>query len=133
MYRLRDTEVSVSKTLPASAAAVQSDGIDLNIPSSGQFLAPAELRITAPALTNAQLGDNETMKYDVQCAPDAEFSGVRTLAKEVLTQTGTGAGANAATKRFRLPTDCDRYVRVQATNSAAGDASDASFTVDLLF
>lgn len=133
MFQIKDAGLSVSKALPNGAAAVQSDGLDLRINSSGQFLAECELLLSAPALTNTQLGSAATIKYDVQCAPDAAFSGVRTIAKEVLVQTGDGTGAAAAAKRFRLPTDVDRYVRVQATNSAAGNASGASFTVDLLF
>ncbi|NLG44784.1 MAG: hypothetical protein GX547_16200 [Phycisphaerae bacterium] len=133
MYQVKDAEFHVSKALPAEAGAVYSDGLDLRIPSSGQFLAPAEILITGPALTNAQLGSAATMTYDVQCAPDAEFAGVRTLAQAVLVQTGDGTGASAASARFRPPTNCDRYVRIKATNSAAGDCSDAALSVDLLF
>jgi len=50
----------------------------------------------------------------------------------VLVQTGAGgAGAAAATARFAIPSDCERYVRVTATNSGTGDASGASMTVNL--
>ena len=132
-FLVKDAGFTATKALPNGAAAVQSAGLDLLVPSSGQFLAACELLISAPALTNAMLGAAATMKYDVQCAPDAAFAGVRTIASAVLTQTGDGSGAAAASVRFRLPTDCDRYVRVQATNSAAGNASTVSMTVDLLF
>jgi hypothetical protein len=74
------------------------------------------------------------MKYGVQCDSDSAFGSPKTLALEALVQTGAGgAGAAAATARFRLPTDCERYVRVSAVNSAAGDASDKSVTAELLF
>lgn len=130
---VRDYNFIETVALPDGAGSVESNGFDLNIPSSGQFLAPCELLLSAPALTNAQLGNAETMKYEVQDDTDSAFGSPRTLAKEVIVQTGNGAGANADQARFRLPTDCQRYVRIKATNSAAGDASGANMTVELLF
>ena len=134
-YNVRDLDLKETKALPNGAAAVYCDGIDLGaISSNGALLAGVEMLITAPALATADLGDGATMKYDVQCDSDSAFGSARTLGLAVITQTGAdSAGAAAATARFRLPTNCERYVRVAATNSAAGDASDKSMTVELLF
>jgi hypothetical protein len=132
---VRDTELKKTKALPNGAATIYTDGIDLGaITARGALLAQCELLISAPALVVGDLADTKTMKYDVQCDADSAFGSARTLALAVITQTGAGgAGAAAATARFRLPSDCERYLRVAATNDAAGDASDKSVTVELLF
>lgn len=134
-FNVRDAQLKKTRALPNGASNVVSDAIDLDaITAKGAVLADCELLISAPALVVGDLGDGATMKYDVECDSDSAHGSPRIIAKEVLVQTGAGgAGAAAATKRFRLPSDCERYVRVRATNSAAGDASDKSMTIELLF
>jgi hypothetical protein len=74
------------------------------------------------------------MKYDVQCDTDSAFGSPTTLAKEVVVQTGAGGvGAALQTVLFAIPPQCERYVRVAATNSAAGDASDKTLAANLVF
>jgi hypothetical protein len=129
-FNVRDTNLKQTKALPNGAATVYTDAFDLGAASGKQDrLANCELLISAPALVVGDLGNGDTMKYDVQCDDDSAFGSPRTLGLAVITQTG----AAAATARFRLPTNCERYVRVAATNSAAGDASDKSVTAELLF
>ncbi|MCY2968426.1 MAG: hypothetical protein NT069_33175, partial [Planctomycetota bacterium] len=100
----------------------------------GDFVAQVELLISAPALAVGQLANGSTMKYDVVMSVNSDLSSPTIIAKEVIVQTGAGgAGAAAATARFRLPTNCARYVGVKATNSAAADASAASLTSELVF
>lgn len=134
---VRDASLQVTKALPNGAADIYTDGIDLGGSSRAQFDGGhrAELLIEAPALATADLGDGATMKYEVQHDTDSAFGTAESLyGTPNLTQTGAGgAGAAAATKRVALPTDVKRYVRVKATNSAAGDASDKSVTVSLVF
>jgi hypothetical protein len=131
---LRDAALQVTKALPGGAATIYTDGIDLEHDTSGVFVADCELLIEAPALATADLADGATMKYDVEHADESDFSDVEDLADSVLVQTGAGgAGAAAAEARFRLPSTVKRYVRVAATNSAAGDASDKSVTAGLVF
>lgn len=134
-YNAADASLRKTKALPNGIGAVNSDGIDAGrLTSKGSVVAPCELLISGPILTTAELPDTKTIKYDVQCDADSAFGSPRTLAKEVLVQTGAGAaGAAAAEARFRLPTDCEQYVRVVATNDATGNASGKSLTMALLF
>jgi hypothetical protein len=134
-YGLKDKTFIGTKALPNGAATVNSTGFDLGaITSKGGVLAEVELLISLPALTTTELPDTKTMKVDVQCDSDVAFGSPKTLAKTILTQTGAGgAGAAAATVRYRFPTDCERYVRVNATNDGAGDCSGKNLTEELLF
>jgi hypothetical protein len=129
---LRDAELQVTKALPNGAATVNSGSIDLEHSTNGVHVADCELLIEAPALATADLPDTKTMTYDVEHSDDdSSFSD---LANGVLVQTGAdGAGAAAATARVRLPSTVKRYVRVVATNSGTGDASDKSMTAGLVF
>jgi hypothetical protein len=75
------------------------------------------------------------MKYSLQCDTDPAFGTVSTYLADVLVQTGAaGAGAAAATKRIALPSDANqRYWRLRAINSAAGNASTKSAALSVLF
>jgi hypothetical protein len=121
-----------AKTLPNGAATVYTASIDLGTTNPKLANSP-ELDISAPALTNAQLGSGATMTYFLQdSADDSSFTTI--LGLSALTQTGAGAGAVAiANKRVAIPSGCRRYVRVAVTNSAAGNASAASVTVKAMF
>lgn len=132
---LADAQLKVSTALPTGASAVsQAAGIDLVNSVNGDFVAEAELLITAPAVTTGMLGDAATIKYDVITSANADLSSPTVVAATVLTQTGAGgAGAAAATKRFALPSDVQRYVGIKATKSAAGDASSVSMICQLVF
>lgn len=132
--QLADAVLTVTKALPAEAAAIYTDGIDLGVSANGLHLAPCELLISAPALATGVLGDAATMTYAVQMDNDSAFGSPTTLYSAAIVQTGAGgAGAAAATKRLPIPSDVERYIRVSATNSAAGDASGSSVTAKLLF
>jgi len=131
---LGDAELTVTKALPNGAATIYTDGIDLGVSDDGLHLADCELEISAPALATAELGDGDTIKYSVEMDNDSAFGSPTALFPDVLTQTGAdAAGAAAATKRVRLPSDVERYIRVKAVNSAAGNASGKSVTASLLF
>lgn len=124
-YGVRDANMVKTKALPSGASTIYTDGIDVGLRGGrGALLADCELEINAPILAVGELANASTMKYDVQMDADVAFGSPTTIALEVLVQTGAGGvGAAAATAKFRLPTNCERYVRVAATNSAAADAS----------
>jgi hypothetical protein len=129
-----DAQLKVTKALPNGAASTTTDAINLVTSTNGDFIANAELLISAPALGATPLPDAKTMKYSVVHSVNSDLSSPATLAADVLIQTGAGGvGAAAATARFRLPSDVRQYVGVKATGSASGDASGSSMTVQLLF
>lgn len=133
-FALKDALMKVTKALPNGAASVTSDAIDLGHSSRGDFLANAELLITAPALVVGDLANTETMKYDIIHSDNSDLSSPATLITAAITQTGAGgAGAAAATYSWRPPVDVKRYIGVKATNSGAGDASDKSMTLEMVF
>jgi hypothetical protein len=66
------------------------------------------------------LGDAATMKYDVVTSASSDMSSPTVVALTILTQTGAGgAGAAAASQRFRLPTNCQRSIGVRGTKSTS--------------
>jgi hypothetical protein len=133
-FNRRDAKLKDSHALPSGASTVSSAGIDLGLTARSDFLAECELLLTAPALAVGQLADASTMKYTVQDSSASDFgTNLRTIAGTEITQTGAGgAGAAGATRRIGLPTDVQRYIRFQATNSAAADASGATATLEVL-
>jgi hypothetical protein len=129
---LRDALLSVTKALPNGAAAVNSDGIDLGHSTNGEHHANCVLLIESPALLTGDLADAATLTFDVD--DSADNSSFTAIAKGVMVQTGAGgAGAAAKSVKFRLPPQVRRYVRVTATKTGAGDASDKSLTASLVF
>lgn len=134
---LADANLSVTKALPNDAAkTVSTAGIDLEKSAAGLHLAQCELEISAPALSGTILPDGKTMTYKIEHDAKADFSTVADLFPSAIVQTGkaTSGGADAATKRFRLPTDVKRYIRLTVTSGAnTTDASATSMGAKLLF
>lgn len=130
---VRDNLLKVTKALANGAAAVTSDAIDLANGSRGDFLALAELLISAPAMGATPMPDAKTMIYDIIHSDNADLSSPATLVAAAITQTGAGGvGCAAATYRWRPPTNVKRYIGVKATGSASGNATTATMTAELL-
>jgi hypothetical protein len=131
---LRDASLKVTKALPNGADNVTSDAIDTGVkPGLGTQTLDVEYLLSAPALAVADLADAATMTYDILVSANADMSSPTTLIAAAIKQTGAGgAGAAAATYRFRLPSSAARYLAFKATNSGAGDASDKSGTLEAL-
>lgn len=137
-FLLGDAVLKATKTLPGAASTtVNSAGLDLEEGTRGDFLANAEILISAPALTTTILPDTRTMTYSLYHDTDSAF-GTETLvygSTGQILQTGAGgAGAAAATFRGRLPTNVKRYIRLKITSGASTtDGSATSATLQLLF
>lgn len=133
---LRDSLLKVTRALPASTSAVASSGIDLGSNATGDFVAGVEFLVSAPVLNTTQLPDTKVMVYTIETDQDSAFGSAKILyTLTALTQTGAGgAGAAAGSERFRLPTNCERYIRLKVTpsGSGTGDASGVSATLEVL-
>ncbi len=134
-YNVGDKTFQETKALPAEDTTVYTDALDLGaLSAAGHRLADCELVINAPALDATALPNTHTMKYSIVTDNDSAFGSAKTIAAEVIVQTGAdAAGAAAAEARFRLPSDCERYVKLAATASNDNDASDEDMSLELRF
>jgi len=133
---VRDAALKVTKAMPTADAAISTGAIDVGaVGTRDDFLAGCELLISAPALNTTMLPNADTATYKVMMDDDVALgSALPVYGSDVLVQTGAGgAGADAVTKRVRLPSDVERYVFVTATLAGGtGDASATTLTVELL-
>lgn len=134
-FGLKDTQLKNTRALPAAASSTVDGGaIDLGHGSKGDFVAQAELKISAPAVTTTMAPDTRTFTYSVIHSDNADLSSPSVLYSSVITQTGAGAaGAEATDVTVRLPVDVKRYVGVRVVSGASTtDASAVSATTELL-
>lgn len=92
-----------------------------------------ELHLSHPALTTTHLPDADTLTANIVAGASSNPTTV--ILGAVLVSTGAGgAGAAAAEKQVRLPSDCPRYVRVQwVAAGGTGDMSAVDATAALRF
>jgi hypothetical protein len=133
-FLARDARIKQTEALPAAAGSATTDAIALPKNPNSHFLAECEVELVAPALTTAELDDDETVVYDLLHSHSADLGSPATLLPAVITQTGAdAAGAAAVTKRVRLASDVRAYIGLKATSSEyAGDLSEKSMTIDVL-
>lgn len=135
-YGVRDAATKLTKALPNGAASTTpSAGIDLQNSSRGDFSADVEFLLSAPALTTGEAPDTRTCTYDIIHSDNADLSSPVTLMPGVIVQTGAGgAGAAAATYRFKAPTNVKRYLGCKATGGTSfGNASGKNMTLEALY
>jgi hypothetical protein len=115
--------------MPNGAATTYSSDIDLGeIDFAGENF---ELLVSVPAFPVGVQANSETLTVNIVAG--AAASPTTVIMGSVIVATGAGgAGSAAASKPFRLPSDCPRYVRVQFVNTA-GDKSAYDATVGLRF
>lgn len=131
---MRDALKKVTKALPNGAASTTSDAISLEKTTRGDEIRDIELLLSVPALAVGPMANGKTMIYDIIYSANADLSDPTTYMAAAITQTGAGgAGAGAATKRLKLPSDAACYWGVKATGSTTGDASGSSMTLEMLF
>lgn len=133
-FRVEDKQLQRTLALPNGANTTNGTGFDLEHGALGGFFADAEIVINAPALTTGELGDTQTITYSLRHSDAADFSGDSELLGNLIVQTGAGgAGAAAAEKRVRLPSNVKRYVRARAVKTGASNASTANATTKMVF
>lgn len=133
---VRDANFIKTNAMPAAASTtVNGTAIDLGneLSQNGARLALCELLLTMPALTTTMVPDTKTITYTIQMDSDSAFGSATDLWSEIKTGAG-GAGVAVDTKRLKLPSNCERYVRAKAVSGAdVTDSSAVSMTLELLF
>jgi len=101
----------------AASASTNSTAIDLGAdvhkPESIEF------ELSIPALATGIIPDASVVSLILETSSASNFATIdQTLTKNV---TGAGGvGIPATTVRFRIPSDCPRYVRFKTTRGAGG-------------
>jgi hypothetical protein len=134
-YALKDTQAKGTRALPGAASTtVDGAAIDLGHGSFGDFVAPCEFKLSAPAVTTTMAPDTRTFTYSILHSDNADLSSPTVLLASVIVQTGAaGAGAAAATFTFRPPVDVKRYLGARVVSGAStADASTVSATLEAL-
>lgn len=135
-YALKDVQVKNTRALPAAASStVDGAAIDLGHGANGDFVAPAEFKLTAPAVNTTMAPDTRTFTYSIIHSDNADLSSPSVLIASIIVQTGAGgAGAATANATFRPPVDVKRYLGVRIVSGAStADASAVSATLEGLF
>lgn len=134
-FQVADKLLTLTAALPNGAANTSTTAIDLEHNNAREnFLADCEFLVSIPALTTTQLGDTQTITVSVETDNDVAFGSAKVVISSLFVMTGaSGAGAAAASDRFRLPSNCERYVRIKATKAGTSNASTASMTFQPLF
>ncbi|HUX00506.1 MAG TPA: hypothetical protein VMY35_05945 [Phycisphaerae bacterium] len=134
-FNVQDAGLIRSKALPAAAATAYTAAIDLGARSGKQdHVAEMEFEVSVPATPD--LVEAKTIIIDIQTDDDVEWGSAKTIIDNIITVTGQAAAAGglAASERFRVPTNVERYIRAAATVlTAGGDNTAVSFTLKALF
>lgn len=134
---LTDAALQTSTALPSAAGAVTGTATDLMHSVFGDQDQRMEWEIDAPALNTTQLPNAATVAYAVMMSNSNTMSNAVLIYDNVIIQTGAGgAGAAAATARFRLPFQPGglnaalRYLAIRATTAnTPGNCALASMTL----
>jgi hypothetical protein len=137
-YNVRDASLISEDALPASTGAANGTALDLGTLSDiSARVAPMEMLLSAPVLNATLLPNGCTCTYKIEVSNASNFATNTTLIAAAITQTGAN-GAAASTYRFKIPSDCKRYIRAVATtadngNTAAGNCAAKKMTLEMLF
>lgn len=135
--RFADAELSETLALPNGAATTLGAAIEVGCGTPDDFTVETEFKISAPALSTGDHGNGATVKYSLVTDDVSTFdsSSLAVLLPDVLVQTGAGGvGSAAATWQGRAPIGGVRkYIGLKAVKSGAGDISDQTATLAMLF
>ena len=141
-FRRRDALKIEPVTLPATAATVYSDtealeeSIDLYpLTAKGARLEDMELNISIPDLTVAQMVDADTLTFSILTDSVRPIDASSTVvAGDCFVCTGAGGvGVGPLNHRFKIPSDCQRYIGVKIVHAGTGSPETAEAITELLF
>jgi hypothetical protein len=133
-FSLKDTLLKLTRALPAAASTsvTTTSAIDLGHGTRGNPLFNGELLVSAPAVTTTMAPDTRTLTYDLISSASSDLSGPTTVVAGIIVQTGAGgAGAAAATARYKPHSASQRYFGLKVTSGASiTDSSAVSATLE---
>lgn len=128
---IKDAVTTITRALPTADGTVTSSDIDLGAVLAGPSLEGVELSIEVPALSATLLPSADTLTITVQGGAAATPT---TSLGFVTVITGTGSTIAAQELRFRLPSNCPRYINAKfVAAGGTGDQSGVSATVALRY
>jgi len=125
-FNVKDSALQITRALPAAASStVTSTALDLGHTANGAPLERGEILVSAPAVTTTMVPDTRTMTYNLIASANADLSSPVTVVSGLIVQTGAGgAGAAAATARYKPASDSLRYYGLQIVSG--GSTTDSS-------
>lgn len=126
---IQDATFVLTRALPTADGTVTSADIDLG--PDVHKPEEVELEVTIPALSAVQLPNADTLTLTIQGGSAASPT---TSINLVHVTTGTGSAIAEQKLRFRLPSNCPRYINAKfVAAGGTGDISAATATVKILF
>jgi hypothetical protein len=129
-YKLQDALLQKEAVIADNAV---TEYIDLGeITERGARLSIYELRLWAAESTVAALPAASGVTLQVEFSADTDFTDPDNYFCNRWVQTGSAAGASEIEARFRVPTQCPRYVRVKASVTGTPGTITAKFGFEVL-
>lgn len=128
---IKDASKKVSVDLPAAAANVNSDSIDLG--ENPGLIENVEVEIEVDA-TSALVDTKDIDIHLEDSADDNTFADIEEFANPVLKVTSDGGGNPVTKLQVRLPRTVNRYIRMNvAVETGGGDVTGQDAHLRLLF
>ncbi len=121
---VRDVLVDpVAFAMGAASASTNSTSIDLgaDVYKDGNI----EFELSIPALATGVIPDASVVSLILETSATSVFTTVIGTYTETVTGAG-GVGISATLARFRVPSNCPRYVRFKTTRGAGGTTAAAA-------
>ncbi len=115
---IQDASINpVAFAMGAASASTTSTAIDLgtDIYKHGNY----EFELSIPALATGIIPDASVVSLILETSTTSNFAAIVGTYTEAVTGAG-GAGIPATIARFRIPSNCPRYVRFKTTRGAGG-------------
>jgi hypothetical protein len=109
----------------AASASTTSTAIDLQTAAGNNFRPETiEFQLSIPALATGIIPDASVVSLILETSTTSGFSAITGTYTETVTGAG-GAGVGATVARFKVPSNCPRYVRFKTTRGAGGTTAAA--------
>lgn len=112
----------VAFAMGAASASTTSTAIDLGADTyKGENY---EFELSIPALATGVIPDASVVSLILEASTTSNFAAIVDTITETVTGAG-GVGISATTARFRIPSNCPRYVRFKTARGSGGTTAAA--------